>query len=80
VRLLGPVPAGPEPRAGAPVDAPTVRFDVTTSDFDAVLVRLMEHGGRQMDDIETYNGLRIVTMADPDGNLFELLEITEEDA
>lgn len=77
VRLLGPVePWGPE--TPPPSDTrPSIRFDITTSDFDATLVRLIEHGGRQIDEIETYNGLRAVTLADPDGNVFELLELGE---
>jgi catechol 2,3-dioxygenase-like lactoylglutathione lyase family enzyme len=78
IRLLGPVEpwdAEHQPPAGV---YPAVRFDVVTSDFDATLVRLMEHGGQQMDEIETYNNLRMVTVADPDGNLFELLEIDED--
>lgn len=54
---------------------PTVRFDVTTSEFDATLVRLLEGGGQQIDEIEEYDGLRVVTVADPDGNTFELVEI-----
>ena len=79
VRLLGPVDPW-EPDEQPPPDThPGVRFDITTSDFDAVLVRLLEHGGRQVDEIETYGGLRVVTIADPDGNPFELLEIREVD-
>lgn len=57
---------------------PTVRFDVLTSRFDETLVRLIEQGGRQVDEIEKYNDLRVVTIADPDGNSFELLEVPEE--
>jgi catechol 2,3-dioxygenase-like lactoylglutathione lyase family enzyme len=79
IRLLAPVDAWPldaRPPLGA---VPTIRFDLTTSNFDAVLVRLLEHGGTQVDEIEEYNGLRVVTLADPDGNAFELLEIDEGD-
>ena len=78
VRLLGPVEPWDPDRQTPPGLYPGVRFDVTASDFDATLVRLMEHGGRQVDEIETYNNLRTVTIADPDGNLFELLEIDED--
>jgi len=79
IRLLGPVePWPPEGQPPAGVH-PAIRFDITTTDFDATLVRLIENGGRQVDEIESYNDLRIVTIADPDGNLFELLEIREED-
>jgi catechol 2,3-dioxygenase-like lactoylglutathione lyase family enzyme len=58
---------------------PTIRFDITTTTFDDALARLLEHGGMQVDAIETYNDLRMVTIADPDGNLFELLEIHEDE-
>jgi catechol 2,3-dioxygenase-like lactoylglutathione lyase family enzyme len=58
---------------------PTIRFDITTTAFDDSLARLLEHGGMQVDAIETYNDLRMVTIADPDGNLFELLEIHEDE-
>jgi catechol 2,3-dioxygenase-like lactoylglutathione lyase family enzyme len=78
LRLLWPVEPWDPDVQPPPGEYPTVRFDVTTDDFDATLVRLLEHGGQQVDEIETYNDLRIVTVADPDGNLFELLEIREE--
>ena len=58
---------------------PSVRFDIAASDFDATLLRLLEHGGQQLDEIENYGGIRAVTLSDPDGNTFELLEICEED-
>ena len=78
IRLLGPVDPW-QPDEQPPSDTrPGVRFDITTSDFDAVLARLLECGGRQVDEIESYENLRGVTIADPDGNLFELLEIREE--
>jgi catechol 2,3-dioxygenase-like lactoylglutathione lyase family enzyme len=78
IRLLGPVEPWP-PEARPPIGVhPTVRFDITTTDFDATLARLLEHGGEQVDEIEVYNGLRAVTISDPDGNMFELLEIGEE--
>jgi catechol 2,3-dioxygenase-like lactoylglutathione lyase family enzyme len=78
IRLLWPVePWDPDVRP-PPGKYPTVRFDITTSDFDTTLLRLPEHGGQQVDEIETYNDLRIITVADPDGNVFELLEIREE--
>jgi len=57
---------------------PTVRFDIVTSDFDAELVRMIECGGEQIGEIETYGDSRVVTVADPDGNTFELLEVPEE--
>ena len=54
-----------------------MRFDVTTTEFDEALMRLLEHGGRLVDEVESYSDLRVATMADPDGNVFELLEIVE---
>lgn len=77
LRLLGPVAPWPEDARPSPGLYPVVRFDITTSDFDATLVRLLEHGGRQVDEIESYGDLRAVTLADPDDNLFELLEIDD---
>lgn len=75
IRLFGPVdawPAGERPEVGS---RPTVRFDIATAEFDDTLVRALEHGGQQLDDIETYDGMRTVTLADPDGNSFELFEL-----
>lgn len=71
-----PWPDGQRPMAGS---RPTIRFDVTTSEFDATLARLLENGGRQIDEIETYNHLRFVTIADPDGNSFELVELPPDE-
>lgn len=78
LRLLGPVQPWPEQTRPPDETYPDVRFDITTSAFDDALVRVLEHGGRQVGEIETYQGLRAVTVADPDGNAFELLEIGEE--
>ena len=78
IRLFGgadPWPEGERPDVGS---RPTVRFDIVSADFDATLVRLMEHGGRQVGEIETYGSSRVVTIADPDGNTFELLEVPED--
>jgi catechol 2,3-dioxygenase-like lactoylglutathione lyase family enzyme len=78
LRLLGPVtPLTPENRL-LPDTYPEVRFDITTSDFDGTLARLLEHGGAQVGEIESYGGLRAVTLTDPDANSFELLEIGED--
>lgn len=79
VRLFGgaePWPEGTRPAVGS---RPTVRFDVIASDFDATLVGLFEHGGRQVGEIETYGNSRVVSIADPDGNTFELLEVPEDE-
>lgn len=79
VRLIGPVEPweeGARPKTG---ERPTIRFDVMTTEFDETLTRLLEHGGSQEGQVESYNDLRIVTVADPDGNTFELLEVPEEE-
>jgi len=79
IRLFGgaePWPQNERPDVGA---RPTIRFDMVTSDFASTLVRLLEHGGRQIGEIEKYGDSRVVTIADPDGNTFELLEVPEED-
>jgi predicted enzyme related to lactoylglutathione lyase len=55
-----------------------VRFDITASRFDATLLRLLEHGGEQLGEIESYEGQRIVAVADPDGNSFDLIEVPED--
>jgi catechol 2,3-dioxygenase-like lactoylglutathione lyase family enzyme len=77
IRLFGPVDAWP-PDTRPPVGArPTVRFDIVTSDFDDTLARLLEHGGRQLGEVEVYEGARSVTIADPDDNTFELIEVPD---
>jgi catechol 2,3-dioxygenase-like lactoylglutathione lyase family enzyme len=78
IRLLGPVDPWQPDEQPSPDTRPDVRFDITTSDFDAVLARLLECGGRQVDEIESYENLRGVTIADPDANVFELLELPAE--
>ncbi|MBU0617342.1 MAG: VOC family protein, partial [Planctomycetes bacterium] len=72
--------AEPWPEDTRPPDGtrPAIRLDVMTSDFDDTLVRLIESGGKQLGEIETYDQSRVVTVADPDGNTFELLEVPEE--
>jgi catechol 2,3-dioxygenase-like lactoylglutathione lyase family enzyme len=78
LRLIGPVTPWPEDLIGATDTYPNTRFDITTSTFDDTLARLLEHGGRKVSEIESYSTLRAVTLADPDGNLFELLEIDDD--
>jgi len=78
VHLFGgaePWPENTRPPDGA---RPAIRFDVVTSDFEETLVRLLDSGGSQLGEIETYDQSRVVTIADPDGNTFELLEVPED--
>lgn len=80
LRLIGtvdPWPPDARPERGT---RPAVGFDVTTTTFDETLVRLTEHGGTQVDEIEIYNELRVVAVADPDGNVFELIELPEDES
>lgn len=80
VRLFSGAEPWPDGLRPIPGSRPTVRFDVTTSQFDATLARLLESGGRQVDEIETYARQRVVGVADPDGNSFELIEVPTEAA
>jgi predicted enzyme related to lactoylglutathione lyase len=79
IRLFGGAEPWPENARPAVGTRPTVRFDIVASDFDATLVRLIECGGTQVGEIEAYGGSRVVTIADPDGNTFELLEVPEDE-
>lgn len=79
IRLFGgaaPWAEGTRPDVGA---RPSLGFDILASDFDATLVRLLENGGTQLGEIETYRGCRAVTVADPDGNSFELIEVPQDE-
>lgn len=78
IRLFGGAQPWPENARPSVGERPTICFDVVASDFDATLVRLIESGGRQLGEIEAYSGSRVVTIADPDGNTFELLEVPED--
>ena len=77
LRLLGGVDAWEPDTRPTPGTRPTIRFDITTSRFDSTLLRLLEHGGDQLGQIEVYEGQRVVTVADPDGNSFDLIEVPE---
>lgn len=78
IRLIGPV--DPWEPAGRPVAGtrPTIRFDLTTTTFAETLAGLIEHGGALDGEVETYQGLRVATLSDPDGNTFELIELPNE--
>lgn len=80
LNLVGPVDAWDEEDYPAPGSRPSVVFDVLATDFDATLARLVACGGVQDGSVENFNGLRVVTVIDPDGNAFDLVEIKEEDA
>lgn len=74
LRIFWPAdPEGTAPGAGTSLRQ-NVMFDIATTEFDDVLVKCLEAGGTQLDKIETYEGTRVVSVADPDGNLFELYE------
>lgn len=79
LRLFGPVDdwdEGERPEHGT---RPGVSFDVVVSDFDDVLVRVLDAGGAQLGEIESYDQVRMVTVADPDGIVFELIEAPPDD-
>jgi len=78
LRLFGGAEPWREGARPAPGTRPMVGFDVMTTEFDETLVRLLENGGQQLGEIETYAQSRVVTVADPDGNAFELLEVPED--
>ncbi len=78
LRLIAPVTPwaeGERPELGT---RPTVRFDIATTTFDETLVRLMESGGQKLGEIESYEGMRTISLADPDGNNFDLIEVPED--
>jgi catechol 2,3-dioxygenase-like lactoylglutathione lyase family enzyme len=60
-----------------PGTTPGFSFEVATTDFDGTLTRLLESNGQQIGETETYNDLRLATVADPEGNAFELVEVPE---
>lgn len=78
IRLFGGVKPWGENERPPVGERPTVRFDITTSDFNGTLAALLDCGGQQLDEIEEYEGYRVVTVADPDGNSFELFEVPDE--
>lgn len=77
LRLFGSATAWTEAERPAPGARPGVSFDVTTPDFEGVLARLLAFGGSMDGEVEVYQGLRTVTVRDPDGTTFELLELPE---
>lgn len=77
LRLLSGAVAWPTGERPEPGMRPGLSFDMMTDEFDETLVTILEHGGTQVDEIESYNEQRVVTVADPDGNTFDLLEVPE---
>lgn len=77
LRLIGPVNSFEDSERVEPGSRPSITFDISTSKFDDALMRLLENGGSQDGEVETYNGLRIVTLSDPDGNAFDLIELPD---
>ncbi len=74
-------PADPVPAEDMPLGAASrITFDVTTSDFDAVLERLLAAGGVLIGGVECLDGVRVASLADPDGNAFELVEVPDAQA
>jgi predicted enzyme related to lactoylglutathione lyase len=78
IQLTGLVDPYPEGQRPEPASRPEVRFDLTTTTFNDTLARILEHGGKQLGEVEVFNELHVVTIADPDGNPIELLEVSEE--
>ena len=78
IHLIGGADPYPLEQRPIPGTRPEVFFDVVTTEFDDTLVRLIENGGRRLGDIETHDETRVVSVADPDGNMFDLFEIPEE--
>lgn len=76
--LIAPVEPWDSAQGPEPGTAPGFSFDLTTTDFDGTLARLLERNGRQIGETETYNDLRLATVADPEGNTFELVEVPDE--
>lgn len=75
IRLFWPASPWPPGERPAYATRPMIGFDVTTSDFDALLQRLIESGGSLVGEVQQLDGMRYVFVADPDGNTFELVEV-----
>lgn len=79
IRLFGPVgawEAGEQPEFAS---RPMVSFDIVTDEFDQTLSRLIDAGGAQIGEIEEFDEIRTVSVADPDDIQFELIEMPAED-
>lgn len=75
IRLIWPAAAwigGERPLYGA---RPQISFDVATDRFEETLARVAEHGGEIVGEIQQFENQRTAQIADPDGNVFELVEI-----
>lgn len=75
IRIFWPVdawPAGERPNYAA---RPMIGFDITTTEFDAGLERLLESGGELCGEVQRIGEMRYAFVSDPDGNTFELVEV-----
>ncbi len=78
LRLIAPADpwrASERPEHGS---RPMIGFELLTDDFDGLVTRLTEFGGRQLGEIDMYNELRVGSFTDPDGNTFEVIETPPE--
>lgn len=80
IRLL--LAAGPAPEERSPGygSRPMIGFDVVTEDFDRTLARLIEFGGWVEGGVQKAGEVRYAFVSDPDGNAFELVEMSAERA
>jgi hypothetical protein len=60
----------PEPRNGKN----RVHLDLATSDWAAQVDRLVSLGAKRLDEYDEY-GIHWITLADPEGNVFDLAEL-----
>jgi catechol 2,3-dioxygenase-like lactoylglutathione lyase family enzyme len=79
LRLFWPVPAWPDRERPEYGERPMIGFDVITDEFDERLERLVSAGGVLAGEIQDFQGQRYVFIADPDGNTFELVEVSSDE-
>lgn len=53
------------------------QLHLTVDDLAAVLVRVREHGGRVQDTVHESGGMKMIGVADPDGNTIELAQLID---
>lgn len=79
IRLFGPVNAWESGEQPEFASRPMVSFDIVTEEFEVTLSRLIDAGGAQVGEIEEFDGIRTVSVVDPDDVQFELIEMPPED-